>query len=83
MFDVQLSKQAVKFLSSCDKILSGRFTEKIDFLVNNPVPPDAKRLKGVSSWRIRVGDYRIIYEIHYDVKTVLITKIGHRSIIYD
>jgi mRNA interferase RelE/StbE len=51
-------------------------------LADNPIPPKAKKLSGRDGYRIRVGDYRIIYEIQKNILVVLIIDIGHRREIY-
>jgi mRNA interferase RelE/StbE len=62
------------------KILSA-----IEALVENPRPAGVKKLKGKGEnlWRIRVGDYRVIYLIDNTVRIVNIRKIGHRRDVYD
>ena len=45
-------------------------------------PPDVKKLKGRNAWRIRVGDYRVIYEIHDRELVVLVVTVGHRREVY-
>ena len=47
-----------------------------------PRPPDVKKLKGRSAWRIRVGDYRVIYEIHDRELVVVVVTVGHRREVY-
>ena len=47
-----------------------------------PRPPDVKKLKGRDAWRIRVGDYRVIYEIHDRVLQIIVITVGHRREIY-
>ena len=60
-----------------------RVRDAIDQLARVPRPPGAKKMRGVSeSWRIRAGDYRIIYTIEDDRLIVLIIKIGHRREVY-
>ncbi len=44
--------------------LPNRILARLAGLETNPRPPDVKKLKGRDAWRIRVGDYRVIYEIH-------------------
>ena len=57
--------------------------KKIDTLASNPIPEDSKKLKGKRDlYRIRVGDYRIVYTIENRKLVVLIIKIGHRREIY-
>jgi mRNA interferase RelE/StbE len=52
-------------------------------LANDPRPPGCKKLKGRDGYRIRVGDYRIIYQIIDDVLVVNVVALGHRKDIYD
>jgi mRNA interferase RelE/StbE len=51
-------------------------------LSENPIPPKAKKLSGRNGYRIRVGDFRIIYEIQKSILVVLVIDIGHRREIY-
>jgi len=51
-------------------------------LETTPRPADVKKLKGREAWRIRVGDYRVIYEIHDRQLQILVVTIGHRREIY-
>ena len=62
-----------------------RIRAAIDRLEVDPRPPGITRLAGespVPRWRIRVGDYRVIYEIHDDRLLVLVIRIGHRGRVY-
>jgi len=52
-------------------------------LANNPRPAGCKKLKGRDSYRIRVADYRIIYEIFDDILLVDVIDMGHRKDIYE
>ncbi|MDN5861306.1 MAG: type II toxin-antitoxin system RelE/ParE family toxin [Pseudonocardia sp.] len=52
----------------------------IDRLAENPRPPQCVKLSGqVNAWRVRAGDYRVVYELHDDRLLVLVIEIGHRS----
>ncbi len=52
-------------------------------LEENPRPPGVKKLRGrENEWRIRVGDYRIVYEIHDRILLVIVIRIRHRSKAY-
>ena len=56
---------------------------RIEALAENPRPPNAELLAGpVNIWRVRAGDYRILYTIKDDVLLVLVLRIGHRREIY-
>ena len=55
----------------------------IELLADHPRPSQAKKLAGGDGeWRVRTGDYRIVYEIHDDVLLVLVVAVGHRRDIY-
>ena len=59
------------------------YMPKIDSLAETPRPPDAKKLQGFdNTYRIHVGDYRILYEIHDNILLVLIVEVGHRRRVY-
>jgi mRNA interferase RelE/StbE len=61
-----------------------RIQAKIRELANNPRPPGCKKLRGARNlWRIRVGDYRVIYTVDGIAKTVDVTRIAHRREVYD
>jgi len=52
-------------------------------LAEEPRPASAKKLSGVELWRIRVGDYRVIYALDDGKLTVLVVRLGHRREVYD
>ena len=56
-----------------------RISAAVDDLEDNPRPPGCIKLKGRDEYRIRVGDYRVIYEIHDTVLIVLVVKVAHRG----
>jgi mRNA interferase RelE/StbE len=60
-----------------------RLARKIEGLARNPRPFGVEKLKGMADlYRVRVGDYRILYQIQDEVRLVLIIQIGHRREIY-
>lgn len=80
MFNIIFDEKVLGFLSKLDIFLSKRILKKIGELEKNPFLRDVKRLKGEPLFRLRVGDYRVIFEI--DKNTIKILKIGHRKNIY-
>ena len=61
-----------------------RIVPRIERLSTIPRPPGCKKLKGGDKeWRIRIGDYRVVYEIDDKSKTVDVTRIRHRRDIYE
>ncbi len=60
-----------------------RIVREIGLLETNPRPSGAKKLRGADTlWRIRVGDYRVVYEIEDARLTVLVLRVAHRKDIY-
>lgn len=81
-YQVLLPKSVRKQLDRLPDELANRILARLAALETNPRPPDVKKLKGRDAWRIRVGDYRVIYEIHDRQLVVLVITIGHRREIY-
>ncbi|HSB05878.1 MAG TPA: type II toxin-antitoxin system RelE/ParE family toxin [Thermodesulfobacteriota bacterium] len=83
-YRIKILPTAQKELASLPKTIQIRIGKKIDSLQTNPTPQGVKLLKGKEreAYRVRVGDYRILYQIKKDVLTVLVIKIGHRSEVY-
>lgn len=83
MFQIEFSNKSKDFLKKCNKDLMERLIDKIELLTLEPVPHNAKRIVGEKrSFRIRVGDYRIIYDIIWEQKIILVAKIDKRSKVY-
>jgi mRNA interferase RelE/StbE len=59
-----------------------RIVERLESLRDNPRPPGSVKLAGEDAYRVRVGDYRIIYAIYDDRLVVLVIDIGHRGEVY-
>ena len=85
MYQIIIHKQALKELVQLPKKDNQKIRLAIDKLAENPRPVGCKKLKGEHEyiWRIRVGDYRILYSIDEGVKIVEVGKVGHRKDIYD
>jgi mRNA interferase RelE/StbE len=83
-YTVELGRKARKFLVSLpDKKLRARLQEAIDGLAEDARPPGCLKMKGEDGlYRVRVGDYRIIYQIQDAVLVVLVVQIGNRREIY-
>ncbi len=84
MFTVEYSLQASKFLQKCDRELRKRIIDKIDKLKENPISHDSKFVAGFKEklYRIRIGDYRVLYEVDHEGKIIGIVKIDNRSKVY-
>ena len=80
--ELEFKPLASKFLNKCDKILLKRIYLKLELLKSNSFPSDCKRIENREEkiFRVRVGDYRIIYSVALD--KIFIADIDKRSNIY-
>lgn len=81
-YRIEVRPAAVKALRHIDKAHSGRIRGAIAMLAENPRPPASRPLRGREGWRLRVGDYRILYTIHDEVLVIVIVTVGHRREVY-
>ena len=80
---VALTPAAAKALAACDKPIRVRLAAAIDALANDPHPHGAIKLAGgAGEWRIRVGEYRIVYEMRGRELLVLVVRVAHRREVY-
>ncbi|MDB9510242.1 type II toxin-antitoxin system RelE/ParE family toxin [Kamptonema animale CS-326] len=81
---IVFARTAEKELDSLPLDISSRISPKIQALTNDPRPPGCVKLKGQENrWRIRIGDYRVIYNIDDENFTIKIVEVGHRREIYE
>jgi len=82
-YTVDLSPSAARTLRKLDRSVQARVVGALGLLRDNPRPPAAKALVGrPGELRIRIGDYRVIYEIEDDRLLVLVLILGHRRDVY-
>lgn len=82
MYQLDLRRQAYKDLESIPSDYARLISEHIDSLEQNPRPTDSKKLKGDAGYSLRVGTYRVLYDIDDKVKMVTIYRIKHRREAY-
>lgn len=80
-YKIEVTTAAEKDIAHLNEPIIGRVRETIDGLADNPRPPGSKPLKGKhkGKWRVRVGDYRIIYTINDAAKVVRILAVKPRG----
>jgi mRNA interferase RelE/StbE len=82
-YTVELKPSAERAFGKLDRQVQGRLRAVIDALAEDPHPPASKKLQGLEGlYRVRVGDYRIVYQVEDDVLVVLVIRIGHRREVY-
>ena len=82
-YQVTLKKRAIKALEDINEPYYSNVKAAIYALANNPRPKGYKKLKGRDGYRIRVADYRIIYDILDKILLVDVIDLGHRKDIYE
>lgn len=81
-YTVNILRSAQKQLAKIERQEQLVIIAAIRNLANNPRPVGCKKLSGRPAWRLRIGAYRVIYEIHDNQLFVLVLEIGHRKEIY-
>ena len=83
MYEVYLERHAELDLKALPSEIFQRILPHIKGLANNPRPSGSKKLTGSKhDWRIRVGDYRVIYEISDKEKLIRVMAVRHRKEVY-
>jgi mRNA interferase RelE/StbE len=83
-YSVEIKPSAAKELESLSDNILTRVVKKIEALATSPRPSGCKKLKGYKDqWRVRVGDWRIVYIIDDFAQIVRVTRIAHRSDVYE
>jgi mRNA interferase RelE/StbE len=82
-YSIQISKTAQKELDKLSDKLAEPILHAIADLAFDPRPHGYKKLKGLNGYRIRSGDYRIIYEIKDSLLIVKVINVGHRKDVYE
>jgi mRNA interferase RelE/StbE len=81
-YSVLILRRAQKELAALPANGYSRVKSAILSLEDEPRPKTCKKLVGRDGWRIRVGDYRVIYEIDDEARIVVVLHIGHRRDVY-
>lgn len=83
IYKILLHARVPKELKALPKEVGARVRAIINSLAHNPVPPTASKLQGrTGCYRIRVGDYRIVYEVHVTEIVVYVVGVAHRREVY-
>ena len=82
-YRIELRPAATRALKRLDPPVASRIRGAIELLAVDPRPPASRPLRGRDGYRVRVGDYRIIYSIQDDVLRVVVVTLGHRRDVYE
>jgi mRNA interferase RelE/StbE len=81
-YELLIKRSATKELEALPTTYRRRIAAKIQHLSTEPRPVGAEKLSGEEKYRIRQGDYRVLYEIDDPARTVTVVRIGHRGDVY-
>jgi mRNA interferase RelE/StbE len=81
-YSVRLKPSADRALSKLARDVQARILGKLEQLAENPFPAGVEKMQEEPGYRVRVGDYRIVYDVLHNELTVFVIRIGHRREIY-
>ena len=81
-YRVEVTRSAVNALRRVNPADAARLRGAIAMLAEDPRPPASRPLRGRDGWRLRVGDYRVLYTIRDDVLLIVVVTVAHRSSAY-
>ena len=81
-YKVIFTKSVKKDFKKIPKLEVSKILNEIAYLAKNPRSSKTKKLKGEKLYRLRVGNYRVIYDIQDNLMLIFVVKLGHRSDIY-
>ncbi len=81
-YSVLIKKSAERELRGIPRVDLRRVISRMQALANDPRPPGSEKLSGEERYRVRQGDYRIVYAIDDDQRAVEVVKVGHRREVY-
>jgi mRNA interferase RelE/StbE len=84
MFKIEFSREASKSMKAIPRNIFERISGKIEQLGVNPFAPNnnVKKLEGTAGYRLRVGDWRVIYEVENDRLVIFVLAVGPRGGVY-
>ncbi len=81
-YSVLVQRRAQKQIARFPTTVQDRIESSLQALADNPRPPGCLKLQGEEGWRLRVGDYRILYEIDDGKRAVTVLRVAHRGDVY-
>jgi mRNA interferase RelE/StbE len=82
-YTIQFKPLGLRQLEKLSREAQRRLSARIEALRDDPFPVGCKKIVDIpDAWRIRVGDYRVVYQVHRGVLMVLVLTVGHRKDVY-
>ncbi|MBZ5572384.1 MAG: type II toxin-antitoxin system RelE/ParE family toxin [Acidobacteriia bacterium] len=82
-YAIQFKPAALRQLEKLPRPIQNRIAARIEALRDDPFPAGCKKLSGLpDTWRVRAGDYRVIYQVQQRILLILVLTVGHRRDVY-
>jgi mRNA interferase RelE/StbE len=81
-FEIMFDRRVLKDLAHLPNELQNRILEHLEVLTQDPFAHGTIKLKGETAYRVRVGDYRIVFDVDTGVRMITVLAVDHRSSIY-
>lgn len=82
-YTIQFKPLALRQLEKLPRDIQKKVAAKIESLGSDPFPYGCKKMAAIAdTWRVRVGDYRVVYQVHQKILRVLVLTVGHRKDVY-
>ena len=83
-YTVLIAKRAERDLGALAPSTQDRIRSRIEALADEPFPPGRKKLSGqyTGTWRVRIGDFRVLYDVQQEIVTVLVLRVRNRKDAY-
>jgi mRNA interferase RelE/StbE len=82
-YTIQFKPLALRELERLPRDVQKKLAAKIEALGDDPFPAGCKKMAAIpDTWRVRAGDYRVVYQVHQKVLLVLVLTVGHRKDVY-
>ena len=81
-YSLLIKPSAIKELEALPAKDPRKIVSRIEGLASEPRPPGCEKLSGLEQYRVRQGDYRVVYGVDDDARVVIVVKIGHRRDVY-
>lgn len=82
IYEIEFSKSVLKALKKISTQDQVRILRSVQNLKHNPRKGSVRSMVGSTAWRLRVGEYRVIYDINDSTLSILVLKVGHRREVY-
>ncbi len=83
MYTIELKPSAVRDMQRLPRPMQTRVAQKINALANDPFPRGSTKLEALDDlWRIRIGDYRVIYQVRRKTLVIFVVRVKHRGDVY-